>query len=95
MKKSKLGILFVGLYILFIGGLFAYVEFLCQPCQDALYRGFTMLIPALPWIFYAIDFGFGYLGYLMSIIINVVIIYFIGAGVQKVVQKIYNQIKER
>lgn len=89
LSKSKLGFLLAAIYIFIAGLFFIYARFACS--ADALYCGMLGLIPALPSMLLMMPFiGIFSLfndttivvAYVIPLLINVVLVYFIGSVIQ-------------
>jgi len=83
-RLSKLGIIFSGIYLIF--SIIAVVySFLC----NGMFCGFIIVAPAIPWI-YLFEWLLlsSWISFSISVILNTIIVYFIGIGISKPIRKI-------
>ncbi|MFC1704350.1 hypothetical protein ACFL1E_06190 [Candidatus Omnitrophota bacterium] len=103
MPKSKLGLVFVGMYILFIVVYFIYLGYFSEAARyDGLYAGLAATLVAMPWLFLwweTQSFLFVALpvelvpvvhgiAFILSCLLNVIMFYLIGSGIQKAFNKL-------
>ena len=97
IAKSKFGLILSFVYVLI---LITFIIYTRSACGGNPLCGLIEVLPALPWLFilialvdfYSIELNFIFtLGYTVSLLINVIIIYFIGLFIQRMFEKIRNK----
>jgi len=80
--KSKIGTILAGLYTLLV--IYDYIE----DANCSLFCGFGQIILGAPWTFKMFNFINDGRDPILFLLLNVVIIYFIGLGISKIIKTI-------
>ncbi len=84
IKKNKIGIILVGLYLLFTVAVVVY----SQSCTSEMFCDLTVVFPIMPWpliLKNLIGFSWGLFALLVAL--NSLILYFIGKGLSNLFRK--------
>jgi len=77
-ERSKVGILFVGFYFLLI-----ILTLIMANICSGMYCGMIIVLPIMPWAMLTVINIPDFIAYVLFAIINTLIVYLIGYGIQK------------